>query len=42
MDTPNYFFYNQHENQEKSRTKIRTRHYVDSDLAFFEYKQKEN
>lgn len=42
MDTDNYFFYNQHENKEKSRTKIRTRHYVDSDLAYFEYKQKED
>jgi len=42
MDTPDYFFYNQHQNREKSRTKIRTRLYKDSDLAFFEYKQKEN
>ncbi len=43
MDTQDYLFYNQHENQVPSRTKIRTRHYVDSgDLAFFEYKQKEN
>lgn len=43
MDTADYLFYNQHENQVPSRTKIRTRHYVDSgDLAFFEYKQKEN
>jgi hypothetical protein len=42
MDTPDYFFYNQHQNRELSRTKIRTRFYKDSDLAFFEYKQKEN
>lgn len=42
MDTPDYFFYDQHENKVESRTKIRTRLYKDSDLAFFEYKQKEN
>lgn len=43
MDTADYKFYWQHENGEKNRTKIRTRHYTDSgDLAFFEYKQKEN
>ena len=41
MDTGDYHFYNQHQNKEKSRTKIRTRHYTDSNLAFFEYKQKE-
>jgi len=42
MDTKDYFFYNQHENKEKSRTKIRTRLYKESNMAFFEYKQKEN
>ena len=42
MDTENYHFYNQHQSKEKSRTKIRTRNYTDSNLAFFEYKQKEN
>lgn len=43
MDTENYHFYNQHQSGEKNRTKIRTRHYTDAgDLAFFEYKQKEN
>jgi len=42
MDTPDYFFYNQHQNKENKRTKIRTRLYEDSNLAFFEYKQKEN
>ena len=42
MDTENYSFYNQHQNKEKSRTKVRTRLYVDSQIAFFEYKQKQN
>lgn len=43
MDTNDYLFYNQHENKVPSRTKVRTRHYTDAgDLAFFEYKQKEN
>jgi len=42
MDTENYDFYKQHQNEEKSRTKIRTRLYKDSDMAFFEYKQKVN
>jgi len=42
MDTNDYLFYNQHENGEKSRTKVRTRLYKDSDLSFFEYKQKKN
>jgi len=43
MDTDEYLFYNQHENKIPNRTKIRTRHYTDAwDLAFFEYKQKEN
>ncbi len=42
MDTADYLFYNQHENKVASRTKIRTRLYADSDLAFFEYKQKES
>lgn len=42
MDTQDYLFYNQHQNKLPSRTKVRTRHYVDSgDLAFFEFKQKE-
>lgn len=40
MDTNDYLFYNQHQNKQKSRTKVRTRYYVDSNLAFFEYKQK--
>ncbi len=43
MDTPEYLFYQQHQDGVKNRTKIRTRHYTDAgDLAFFEYKQKEN
>jgi VTC domain len=40
FDTDDYFFYHQHLNQDKSRTKIRTRKYVDSHLDFIEYKQK--
>lgn len=42
MDTPEYLFYNQHQDKKKTRTKVRTRYYTDSNLAFFEYKQKEN
>lgn len=41
MDTENYEFYFQHQNWEKNRTKVRTRHYLDSWIAFFEYKQKQ-
>lgn len=40
MDTADYLFYNQHQNKLESRTKVRTRYYVDSNIAFFEYKQK--
>lgn len=40
MDTDDYLFYNQHQDRKKSRTKVRTRYYIDSNLAFFEYKQK--
>ncbi len=42
MDTQDYLFYNQHQNKLNKRTKIRTRLYKDSNLAFFEFKQKEN
>lgn len=42
MDTPDYAFYNQHQSKEKNRTKVRTRLYVDSNIAFFEFKQKHN
>jgi hypothetical protein len=40
MDTDDYLFYNQHQDRKTSRTKVRTRYYIDSNLAFFEYKQK--
>ncbi len=42
MDTEDYWFYYQHQNWEENRTKIRTRKYVDSDIAFFEFKQKQD
>lgn len=42
MDTDDYLFYNQHQDKYKTRTKIRTRLYKDSDMAFFEFKQKIN
>lgn len=42
MDSENYGFYYQHQNGEKNRTKVRTRNYLDSKIAFFEYKQKQN
>lgn len=41
MDTEKYDFYYQHQNGEKNRTKVRTRNYLDSGIAFFEYKQKQ-
>lgn len=41
MDTQNYKFYNDHQNKEKSRVKVRTRLYKDADLSFFEFKQKQ-
>lgn len=41
MDTDAYKFYNDHQNKEKSRVKVRTRLYKDSDLSFFEFKQKQ-
>ncbi len=42
MDTKDYLFYKQHEQGEKQRLKVRTRHYVDSgDLVYFEMKLKE-
>ena len=40
MDTKDYKFYNQHQDKQKTRTKIRTRLYEDSNLAFFEFKQR--
>jgi len=40
MDTKDYLFYKQHQEKKKTRTKVRTRYYVNSNLAFFEFKQK--
>jgi len=40
MDTQDFLFYHQHEWGAKTRTKVRTRQYVNSNLNFFEYKQK--
>ncbi len=40
MDTEDYKFYNDHQSRKKNRIKVRTRLYEDSDLAFFEFKQK--
>lgn len=40
MDSENYDFYFEHQNKLKPRSKIRTRKYLDSNIAFFEYKQK--
>lgn len=42
MDTNDYLFYKLHEQGEKQRIKVRTRHYVDSgDLVYFEMKFRE-
>ncbi len=41
MDDEKYSFYKEHQKWEKSRTKVRTREYVDSGAAYFEYKQKQ-
>ncbi len=41
MDTSDFLFFQLHENNSPKRTKIRTREYVESDLAFFEFKQRE-
>ncbi len=42
MDTNDYLFYKLHEQGEKQRIKVRTRHYVDSgDLVYFEMKLRE-
>ncbi len=42
MDTKDYLFYKLHEQGEKQRLKVRTRHYVDSgNLVYFEMKLKE-
>lgn len=41
MDTEDKLFFHQHERKEDSRLKVRTRHYVESKLAFFECKHKD-
>jgi hypothetical protein len=41
MDTNHYDLYYHHEKGMEKRIKVRTRYYVESDLAFFEFKQKE-
>lgn len=41
MDTQDFLFYHQHENKENNRIKIRSRRYKDSDLVYFEFKQKD-
>lgn len=41
MDTDDFLFYHQHEQWKKSRMKVRSREYVDSNIAFFECKQRE-
>ena len=41
MDTDDFYFYHQHEKGKTSRMKVRSREYVDSDIAFFECKQRE-
>ncbi len=40
MDTDDFIFYNQHSSKTPSRMKVRTREYVDSDIAFFECKER--
>jgi len=42
MDTKDYKFYNDHQNWVNPRTKVRTRLYKDANLAFFEYKHKQD
>lgn len=41
MDTDDFLFFHQHEKGQKSRMKVRSREYVDSNIAFFECKQRE-
>jgi VTC domain len=40
MDTKNLAFYNQHQNQQDNRMKVRSRLYTESHYSFFECKQK--
>lgn len=42
FDTENNEFYHQHHNGKCQRSKIRYRHYVDSDVYYFELKQRNN
>lgn len=42
FDTPDFDLYRQHHNKFGTRYKVRTRQYVDSNLAFFEVKHKTN
>lgn len=42
MDTKNLDFYHDHNNSKPGRIKVRTRHYVESDVYFLEFKQKIN
>jgi len=40
MDTKDFAFYHAHNNGDTDRIKMRTRHYIDSGLSYFEFKQK--
>lgn len=42
FDTEEYKFFHEHGHGFKVRTKLRTRKYIDSKLAFFEYKQRDH
>ena len=42
FDTPDLLFYQQHHNGHRNRFKVRSRTYLDSDLAFLEVKVKNN
>lgn len=42
FDEPDFTLYNQHHNQHSDRYKVRSRRYVDTNLAFFEVKHKTN
>ncbi len=41
-DTADFKLYNKHHNGHKNRYKVRTRHYLDSNLSFLELKFKDN
>lgn len=42
MDSEDYDFYITHQKGAESRSKVRTRKYIESDIVFFEYKQKKD